>query len=122
MIGFYSYVVIAALLYFFYLTESRLEHEKRVIDGEAKVVDSKAALDVLEPSATNEPYTGIVFDEQSIICSILILICFLFLLVAVSQFEDWNRAAGVDAMVGGTHPEGEEVLHASTDSGALAGI
>lgn len=59
MIGFYSYVVIAALLLFFYLTESRLEHEKTVIEGDAKVVDSKAALDVLEPSATNEPYTGI---------------------------------------------------------------
>ena len=59
MISVYSYVLIAALLLFFYLTESRLEHEKRVIDGDAKVVDSKAALDVLEPSATIEPYTGI---------------------------------------------------------------
>ena len=59
MISVYSYVLIAALLLFFYLTESRLEHEKRAFEGDAMVVDSEAALDVLEPSAINEPYTGI---------------------------------------------------------------
>ena len=42
-------------------------------------------------------------------------------MVAVSHLDNWNHAAGVDAMIGDTHPEGDEVVHASTASGALAG-
>ena len=45
----------------------------------------------------------------------------LFLSVAVSKLEDWNRAAGVDSMIGDANPGGEDVMRASTASGTPTG-